>query len=335
MKHISNIIGIAILLFSLDGFSQVPKKIMVEHFTNTKCGTCASRNPGFYSNFNNQQGALYLAVHPSSPYNTCLLYQQNAAANDERTNFYGIYGSTPRLVINRDVIPATADYSSSSIFDPYQSLISPASIRIVQEKFAADSIRAAVIIKTESDHSSVPLSLFVALAEDTVFFDGGNGEPLHFNVFRKALTSTSGIPVTLPLLIGDSVTFSFSAPANSIWNFSRIFTLAVLQETSSKETIQAEAVPASAGASPLGIADHDRSVEPSVFPNPADKLINVQLSGSSSAMFLLYDVQGKPVMQKRVSQNNFQVDISSIPSGIYLLNIKVGKEDYIRKIVKK
>ena len=134
MKITFALIGIATLTSIQLVFSQVPKKVVVEHFTNTNCSICASRNPGFYTNLHNQTGILHLAVHPSSPYPNCLLYQQNGTANDARTNYYGIYGSTPRLVINGNVISGGTNYSSSSIFTPYLGLTSPASIRIIQEK---------------------------------------------------------------------------------------------------------------------------------------------------------------------------------------------------------
>jgi hypothetical protein len=148
------------------------------------------QKPRFYTNYNMQSNILHLAIHPSAPYSGCLLYQQNSTANDAGTNYYGIYGSTPRLVINGNVISAGANYASSSIFAPYQSLTSPASVRIVQEKFGLDSIRASVIIKTEDTNSLGNLSLFVALAEDTVFYTGSNGEPMHFDVFRKSLSNS-------------------------------------------------------------------------------------------------------------------------------------------------
>src|SRR6185436_4956285 len=87
------------------GLAQVPKKTVVEHFTNTKCSVCAARNPGFNANLNHQANVIRLAIHPSSPYSGCLLYNQNATDNDARTNYYGVYGGTPRLVINGNVVP--------------------------------------------------------------------------------------------------------------------------------------------------------------------------------------------------------------------------------------
>ena len=285
MKKTLTLSSIAILISCQLAFSQVPQKAVVEHFTNTNCSACASRNPGFYTNLNNQTGVLHLAVHPSSPYPNCLLYQQNATANDARTNYYGVYGSTPRLVINGTVISGAANYSSSAIFTPYLGLTSPASIRIVQEKFNTDSIRSTIIIKTEATNTLGALSLFVALAEDTVFYTGGNGETQHYDVFRKSLASTIGETINLPASVGDSIVFTFSSPSNPIWNFSRIFTMVILQETTSKSVVQVEAVPASLGAT-TGI-NASSKLNFKIFPNPANKFITIQLGEIESATVYL------------------------------------------------
>ena len=86
MKDKFKISTFAILFFSQFGFSQVAKKTIAEHFTNINCNICASRNSGIYTNLNTQSNLIHLAIHPSSPYSSCLLYQQNEAANDARTN---------------------------------------------------------------------------------------------------------------------------------------------------------------------------------------------------------------------------------------------------------
>jgi len=335
MNNTFTISAIAILISSQIAFSQVPKKAVVEHFTNTNCSICATRNPGFYTNLNAQTDVLHLAIHPSSPYPNCLLHQQNATANDARTNYYGVYGGTPRLVINGTVISASANYSSSTIFTPYIGLTSTASIRIEQEKFATDSIRTTIIIKTEATNTLGALTLFVALAEDTVFYSGGNGEPLHFDVFRKSLTNTTGDAVTLPATVGDSVVFAFSSLANPIWNFSRIYTLAILQETTSKNLVQTEAVPASAGVATTGISSSPLEwAGVRIFPNPADKFITIQLVESESATVSLITLEGKLVMQKALTQLENRIDISAFPKATYILSVNTDKGEYSQIINK-
>lgn len=313
--------------------AQVPKKIIVEHFTNTNCGICASRNPGFYVNLNNQTDALHLAVHPSAPYPNCVLFQQNASDNDARTNYYSIYGSTPRIVVNGNVVSASTNYGSPAIFTPYQSLTSPASLRIEQEKFGTDSIRTTVIVKTESSHSLGALSLFICLAEDTVYYTGGNGEPKHYDVFRKALSPVSGIAMNLPAIVGDSLIYLFTTASNPIWNFSRIYSMAILQESGTKNVIQAEAVPASFNNVTTGITTFKDPISFQLYPNPTSETIQLE-SSSLPAVVSIFDLEGRFLQQEIIHQKNQTINLSPLAPGIYMLKLQNEIGTLSKKLIK-
>ncbi len=64
--------------------------VVVEHFTNTRCGICASRNPAFKENVANHPKVLSITIHPSRPYSSCELHKHNPGDNDSRTNYYDI-----------------------------------------------------------------------------------------------------------------------------------------------------------------------------------------------------------------------------------------------------
>jgi hypothetical protein len=123
------ILFLSALSFTKIQAQAVPQTAIVNHFTNSRCGVCANRNPGFYTNLRQQTNTLHIAFHPSSPYSTCVFSIENPSENDDRTNFYGIYGGTPRLVINGNVIPAAQNYALSAMFTPYQGLTSPFAAR--------------------------------------------------------------------------------------------------------------------------------------------------------------------------------------------------------------
>ena len=313
----------SILLMSIQFVNaQVVKKVVVEHFTNTRCGPCASRNPGLYTNINNQNGIIHLAIHPSSPYANCFLSLNNPSENDGRTNYYGIFGGTPRIVVQGSVISAGANYSSSSIFTPYLGQTSPASIKIYQTKYGNDSINSRIVIKTEAAHTLNNLSLFVALAEDTVNYTGTNGEPIHYDVFRKSLSSTSGFSVTLPANVGDSVVYSMSSNANLAWNFSRIFTLVILQDAITKEVLQSE-----------NIAIETINITTEINSETINNIdINVYFSESSinidqnkkseNLNFSLYDASGRILLTKFIESSFESVNVSAFSPGIYFYRIK-------------
>lgn len=98
----------------------VAKKVIVEHFTNSRCGVCASKNPSLFTNLTSHPDILHISYHPSSPYSSCVFSQSNPAENDSRTNFYGIFGGTPRIVIQGDVISSSTNFGSSTLFTAYE-----------------------------------------------------------------------------------------------------------------------------------------------------------------------------------------------------------------------
>jgi hypothetical protein len=313
---------VALLFFNLPAHAQVPKKVIVEHFTNTVCSICASKNPGFYTNLKNQQGVIHLAVHPSSPYTSCILNKHNVSENDARTNYYGVYGATPRLAIQGVVIASNANYSSAAIFTPYLGKTSPASIKIYQRKFGTDSIRTKIVVKTEATHALSNLKLCVFLAEDTIFYTSPNGETKHFDVFRKSLTGITGVSITLPATVGDSVIIIKSSPANTAWNFSRIYTLAILQDGTSKAIVQCESVPAKKNDIATGI-DMGSIDNTSVDVFLANHAISIKQNVvAEHSSFSLYDLSGRIILNKDLGTDRETINVSDLSSGIYLYAVK-------------
>jgi len=73
-----------------------------------------------------------------------------------------------------------------------------------------------------------------------------------------------------------------------------------------------------------------------VFPNPATNIVNVNLTGFTGKSDLsLFDVNGRVVIHREVSDVNSQLDISGLPTGVYMMRIKnAGKDVKMTKIIK-
>jgi hypothetical protein len=313
---------------------QVTKKIIVEHFTNTKCGICASRNPGFQNNLNANPAVQSISIHPSSPYSNCYLSQQNTSDNDARTNFYGVYGGTPRLVINGSPISTSQNYADASLFTPFLSQ-SNFTISIKQFSVSNDSIRSEISIKRIANGApTATASLFAGLVEDTVFGNGGNGETKHYNVLRRALFTPQGQVISLPVNIGDSIVLNKVEQFSAIWNSSRIRTVAILQEEVSKQVIQSElSSTTQIGATTITVNNYNLPT-PSVFPNPANQYIVVQAQALKVYNYMLSNELGQVVAEGNIG-NQQKINTTSLNEGIYFLkffdNCEVGTSKIIVK----
>lgn len=311
---------------------EVPKRIVVEHFTNSRCGICANRNPGFYTNLNNQEGVIHISYHPSSPYSNCVLHLVNATENDARTNYYGVYGGTPRLVIQGSAIPASTNYGNASIFEPHQDQTSPVSISIQQYKPAGE-MTIRVTITAESDNNIGAAALFLGAAEDVVFYDAPNGEDEHYDVFRQTFNGEpTGITTVIPATAGESVTIDATIAPDAEWDLDRLFTVAILQEIASREIIQAGASDPSDN-SPITSIKELNTLAANVYPNPVNDLLTVQLADNSEAQYILRDGTGR-TLRNGVFQLQTQIDLQNLPAGTYWLEVTTAEAQAVRKIVK-
>jgi hypothetical protein len=301
-------------------YAQIPKKVLVEHFTNTLCSVCANRNPGFRANLSQHDSLIYISYHPSSPYANCVFNKHNVSQNDGRTKFYSVYGSTPRLVIQGQVVTSSSDYSKPALFSPYLNQTSPISIHIRQFKRTSKEIVSQVVIRTVSEHTYTSARLFLALAEDTIFYNAPNGEKTHLNVFRKSLTDTEGVSIIIPENIGDSLVMNFSSMVDSAWNASRMFHIAALQEEGNHKLIQAERSEASQKDAELGINNPGILNGISLYPNPAGTSVYLNLpENSQDISFDIINSYGKTVSSLQPASAS--VDLSHLEDGIYIIRL--------------
>jgi choice-of-anchor B domain-containing protein len=70
----------------------------------------------------------------------------------------------------------------------------------------------------------------------------------------------------------------------------------------------------------------------SVYPNPADDFISIDLNEDFS--YEIFDVQSKKVKEGTFAQNN-NINISSLSSGVYVLKINTNNKVYTQKLIKK
>ena len=73
-----------------------------------------------------------------------------------------------------------------------------------------------------------------------------------------------------------------------------------------------------------------------VYPNPADKLLNLQLKNSTEELreIRLFNVLGESVTVPLInrSANSAQVNVSSLTKGVYILQVQIGTEWVSQKV---
>lgn len=72
-----------------------------------------------------------------------------------------------------------------------------------------------------------------------------------------------------------------------------------------------------------------------IFPNPAGNVLNISIDElKNNTTLQVYDITGKMVLQQQTAKNVTQLNVSKLPSGIYMLNIKDESSNRSMKFVK-
>lgn len=329
--------SLSILFFNISFFAQVHKNIIVEHFTNTVCSICATKNPQLSNNLSNNPSILRISYHPSSPYSSCLLNQYNVLGNDTRTNGYNIYGATPRIVIQGSVQSPSINFSSSTIFNNYKDELTYLKLNVILDSVSiVDSVKVRVVTHLVSP---IPAgvsthNLYVGIAEDTVFYNSPNGESTHKNVFREALNGNSGSIITILGVVGDSIVEEYTLAKDPEWNLGRIFGYAIIQDPISMSVKQV-------GSSSLVF----NNVLSSIVLRKNEKLVvsltqlgnelTIQTSGfGDESTYKVYGINGELILKGSHLNNHSLISISTLPSSLYILRIEGGKGLISKKFLK-
>lgn len=305
-------ITLIILFAGIHLWSQTNQTIIVEHFTNTRCGICSARNPAFYDLLNDYPDVLHIAYHPSSPYASCVFSQHNPTENDARTNYYGIYGGTPRVVVQGKVIAPQNPLLMASQIEEKLGQAADYTISVEQMQHSNEEANVAIVVKKTGDSNFENLNLYAIVVEKEVAYNAPNGESFHHDVFRKVLVEN---PVSLDN-IADSVVLNVSYALDNEWVVNQMYVAVMLEDVSTKTILQSAA--SGLLANPQFIHNSDLLVRNDLFyPNPASDLIRIndEVAGRYTSIDI-YSINGQLVLS---SQDSHTININELKSGLYLV----------------
>jgi hypothetical protein len=329
------VITLSFCLFAipLSIFAQnVKKYVLMEHFTNTNCGTCGFSNPSFFDviKVETNKDVHHLAIHPSIPYSDCALYQANKAPQDKRSNLYALPG-TPRVSVNGAATTSVSNISATTL-STEAAKTSPVSVKVTETSGVA-GITASITIKTANDIPAGDYRLFVAVVEKKVNYKGRNTETVHYNVFRKFLTAENGDgdALTMPAK-GSEKTLNFNYTNQSPWVAGQVYVLAFVQNMTTKEILNSGTkfdVTSSTDEPRL-----DNQVQ--VSPNPNDGTFNYSFDNLTPQYLTVTNVVGQVVLSKDNAEitNNEALNLTNQPNGVYYLTIKAKEGLAVKKIIK-
>lgn len=332
MKKLQIIPVLLILTFALSAQNSAKKYVLLEHFTNSKCSICASKNPAFYTLIRQQQYAPdihHISIHPSVPYNTCVFYLANTADNNAWSAIYNIQG-TPRLAINGSLIPAQSQLLRVDTLTNHLNKTSPLYLKVT-ETGAGASRTATIEARALSQIPGGNYKLFIAVAEKTVNQTTSNGEAVHYDVFRDMLTPVTGQDFTPPAP-GQAATFTFNYSVDAAWNASEVYVLAFVKEVDTKQVLNS-----GTKFDPILLLDARNLVanDISFSPNPASDITYAEIGDDNALQTEVFAVNGQRVYMAAENQGNrVAITTTSFARGVYFVKITGEKGIYTAKMVK-
>lgn len=255
----------ALSVFAISAITaQVPKKPLIEHFTQASCGPCASQNPTMYTTLGNFGSGNYCKVTyqvswpGTDPMNAA--YPAGPAA---RVSYYGVSG-VPDASLNGGATAAPNTAVTASTLNAAAALTTPYQINISQTWNSATSLSVHVaIVNVTGSAISTADRLHLAMVEDHVDYPtapGSNGETDFYYVLRQMYTTT-GATTTTGSTIGsipanDSLVYDFTITSlpTYIRDLSQISIVAFLQNNSSKMVHQSAKTTPSVPPGTLSVA---------------------------------------------------------------------------------
>ncbi len=196
------------------------------------------------------------------------------------------------------------------------------------------------------------------------YFRGGNLRPLNYSTFAipgiEAFSGTTNgefVPCYIDLsdYIGQDIQIRFRFGSDDVesrdgWYIDDIEILDVFNYQSEVCVTSNEGDQACAVAPERGTVVNDQTVLPiteieslgaivSIFPNPARSLINISVTteNSSEVALELFSMDGKQLIAQRerltIGTQQFQMDVSDLPSGFYMVRLQTDIGATTQKII--
>ncbi|MCC6410109.1 MAG: T9SS type A sorting domain-containing protein [Saprospiraceae bacterium] len=306
---------------------QVKKYVMIEHFTNSRCSICASRNPAFFNLIDDYpQDVHHIAVHPPVPYNNCVFYLANTADNITMANEYGING-TPRVALNGTLINAGNPLLPTATLESYLNQTSPLYVK-VEDLGTGANRTAAITLRNSGGIPAGDYTLYAAALEKTINQTTPNGESVHHNVLRDLITA--GIDLA-PLALGEEISINLGYTIQNGWNADEMYVLAWVRNNDTKAILNS-----GTRFDPILVSTQTPHVESvKAWPNPATEETFIQTADESISAVQLFGADGRS-HRVAFSQTNNQVrlDVKVLPAGLYYIRLQGETKTYTGKLVK-
>lgn len=301
--------------------AQVPRTMLVEHFSNASCGPCASQNPALQSLLVANPGVVYLKYQVNWP-GTDPMNAHNPSQVNVRVNFYDVTG-VPTTVFEGNVYKGSPASFNQTMINNRANASSPFSLSL-SKRFspAMDSIYVTAIYRKEADTSTSGVYVRIAILEKLIHFNtapGSNGEKDFHHVMKRMLPNGVGTAVPNDLAVGEYDTIELGWKLTNIYETDQLMAVAFIQNINNKNVYQA------ASSETMSTLAEGEVGTPAIqaWPNPASNVLNLSFPTITGGALALYNAAGQMVYQENLAENTavHAIPVDSLPAGLYICTL--------------
>lgn len=314
-------------------FAQVPRTMLVEHFTQASCGPCAAQNPALHTLLTANPNVAYIKYQVNWP-GTDPMNAHNPSQVNSRVNYYTV-NSVPTTVFEGNVYKGSPSGFTQAMINNRATASSPFSLSVSYRLSSAlDSIYVTAIVRKEADTANTGVFTRIAVLEKQIHFNvapGSNGEKDFYHVMKRMLPNAVGTALPTGMVVGDYDTIEVAWKIVNVYEIDQLMVVAFVQNTNNKNVYQA----ATSDVVITGAQEAINDFAVNVYPNPTSDFITFSYPASESVEISLINSQGQKVWAQSTNEmsTSYLADLSGFAAGLYFCKIVSGEKESVRRIV--
>lgn len=238
MKTLFGVAAIAMLMSLSPSLAQVPRKVMMDVFTNSHCGPCATMHANVDAVITNtaRKQNVVLVYHHIRVYADDPIYQANTTEPTQRAAFLRGVQGTPTVFFNG--LRWTSGYAGWP--DHLDALGAQTSNIAIDATAQVDDVWVTLnyTITRQGPQDAAP-TLYAAVVEN-VTYRGRNNVSSHDGAKRAGLTRAEGTP--LEFNEQNIAQGTLQVPRRAGWDLTKLRVVLAVQNPETREQLQAEEI---------------------------------------------------------------------------------------------
>lgn len=321
--------------------STTQRTVLMEPFTNTSCGPCATYGPDFRTlllNNISKVAVIYYHFDYPGPNDPFYLFTPD---NEARCQYYSI-NSVPHTKMDGNVFGDHIAYLTAADINNRYNTPALYEIDITATPSGTDDLDIDVDVTALLSTAASGVKLRVAIIEDEINLasaPGSNGEKDFYWTFRDMLPSAAGAtagPFTQYTPKNFNYTYTYQTGTPAV-DKNQVKVVAFLQDDNTKEVLQAAVVDYFPY---VGIDEDYAGVAFGMYPNPVNNTLYMkyQIQAEENITINVYNLLGSLMLTEahgtqQSGDYTVSLNVSDLPQGVYLVELQTANTKIVRKLI--